>query len=658
MRDTSEFDSPKIESPLDHSLEPESFENAENPDQQQHTEEINQKREAATDEEKVGRKILSVIEKTGLPPEARMTMYRRIQNGLNLEADGIPTERDIWEMVKAAAAPMAAAERHYLESLGFTFETDNTLILDEAGEQAHTYENVKQSLARLSSLTELYSAPIARGEIKRIPVNNTERLYSTLVKLGIDAGTVQNALSEELIDAIQHSDFVSGQVDLQNTPALLGAIDKTIRAFENKGKFTLDLHGDPQPIGGWNKAMNFLSRGRRAEKQKSSREYQNIISLQTLRDAIAVGPMPQRAELPAGVEQKITQTTSAPKRRVRRDYSGDWAAGIGGGVAGLATIGAVAATVGGHEAKARDIGEPVKVSAVAPKAESTQADTQDGLYQFPEITIAPQKAEVEATARPRRERTEYTPARSAEAETVSQARSIDEALDLRTTKKSVRTESSPRRTPKIDVFADHSIPPDAAKAPVFAEPESTTLEVKPIVTTKKTSKKESTKAKPVDSFARSIAAAKKEAALARENRAKAAKIADDLIPKNALASLIKKDFAPKSAASERALAHKAKAIEIANRVKAERAARQAEVAEPSGGLMSQIESSLNNKFGADAERYLKALPKDVRAALSESTPAQARALLADKIINIHEDPGITAERITALHAAKEALKGL
>lgn len=563
-----------------------------------------QERESAKTVQKIQQKALEIIGKAKLAPELQVAMLKRVANGIDLR-DGIPTEREIWQMVKDAAAPMAAEQRRALENLGLTFDQDNTLVLDEIGKSALEHKGAKEALARLDALTELFAAPIARGEIKRREITNADRVYHALSKGGIDARTIQNALSPEFLDALEHTDiiepgdqFIAGKSDAVNTSALLNTIDRTIRAFENRGQFTIDLYGDPQPTGPFNWLKNKLSFGRRADKQKSSHEYQNIVALQALRDSINIGPMPKNPiKYPAPESFADMAAATAPAKPKRPlSQGGRWAAGL----AGITAVGTAASMY--DESQARDHREAARASAATPAAETAQPEVQDGVYQFPEITVAPQKLASESAPRPRRERTDYTPARSAETEVTSQARSIDEALDLKTTKSRVRAEGPRRRTPKIDVFADHSSVRTAAEvAPAKA---------------KKASKKEVT-------------------------TAKAAKLVGAMIPKKALDNVLKKEIVTKRAQA---------ATEVT--------ASPIETAASNKGLMTQVESSLNTKFGADAERYLNALPKDVRAALSETTPAQARALLADKIINIHEDPNITAERITALHAAKEALKGM
>lgn len=560
-------------------------------------------------EEETEATILEAVNQHKLSPELKVQILQsRDMNNILDHLGDTPNAQEADAIIKEVAAELATKQRTKLERLGLRFHPDNTLILNEASKEAQSYENVRAGLENLHQLTE-----IAPPEIFATPKQGLERVeqsketiadhvYTDLLNLGIDAGTVQNALSHDLLDELEHTNYMTGK-----TNVILDAIDKVVRKLENKGQFTLDLYGDPQPIGALNWLKNKLSFGRRADKQKSSREYQDIVALQTLRDAVAVGTSGAPIKYPAPESFADMAAKTAPVKTRKPLSQGRR---LAAGIAGLTAAGTAASMY--DDVQARDTREAAKVSVAEPVAEAAKPEAQDGEYQFPQFTIAPQRSE-EGTSRTRRS-ADFTPARSAEAEVVSQARSIDESLDLKTTVKAPERVATKRnKAPKLDVFADHFSTPDAAKAP------------------KQETKKVTAKTK-------------------------AAKYVESVLPSAKLDAVLKKPIEAKKQPSERARAAKTKAEEIVVRVKAERAAKKVEATEPTSSLMPRVEEALTTKFGPDAERYLKALPSDVRTALGEMSPTQARALLADKIINIHEDPNITAERITALHAAKKALE--
>lgn len=584
-------------------------------------------------------KILEAVGRHNLPPELQVQIINSSEmNGILGYLGQVPSQKEAAAIVNQVVTELAAKQRQKLEALGLSFYPDNTLVLDEAATDAQSYDNVRRGLENLHWLTEAAHSVIAKPTKKDLEhvqpsaETITDHVYTDLLKLGVDAGTVQNALSHDLLDELEHTDYMTGKTDV-----ILGAIDKVIRKLENNGGFKLDLYGDPQPVGGLNWLKNKLSFGRRADKQKSSREYRDIVALQALRDAVTVETANNNTvKYPAPKSLADMAARTAPaKAKKPISQSRQWATGF----AGITAAGTIAGAY--NESPARDTHEAATVSAAQPTTEAAKPEVQDGVYQFPEITIAPQKLE-ESVTRSRRS-ADFAPARAAEVEVASQNR-----RELET--------ASPARSIEDSLAMSRADIDTSIAQPEKKSSRRVTLEAKP-----KTKKVKST-IRPLNNFANNIAKAKKEAAKAREARTEARKLVDTMIPKNEFDNVVNKELAPKQTGLERALKAKEKAEEIVKRVKAKRAqaaeasATTPDTVAPAKGLMAKVESSLQNKFGPDAERYLKALPSDVRIALGEMSPAQARALLSDKIATIPEDPNITAERITALHAAKKALE--
>lgn len=614
----------------------------------------------AISQEKGEQKILEAVRKLPLPVEIQMqiTADPEIKDILKYYGHS-PSEQEATAIVAQIAAKQADRERQALEKLGFSFDADNTLILDENGEQAHSYENVKRRLEKLNQLTEVAYYKPADPSLKEEPTyveaakeTVIDHVEDDLRTSGIDATTIGNALSAELKIELEDSNYVSGE-----TGRLLSAIDKTIRAFENRGKFTLDLYGDPQPIGFLKRIQNRLFGGRVSDSQKSSREYRNILALQTLRDAInSQGPVHIKhptAESFAPID-RTAQRSPISSRPLR--FAG--AAGIAAGVA--------AGAYGYDRSQPQTDFDEVTTTAPAQTKEASTKETRIA----DEIKILPRLSDDEVVPRARRASVaDYTiAARNAEAETslertpwetatpTKKEASKKLAKQLEVAKTAAKTAKEKRL--RIDAFADHSVAPDAAKAPEFYTPDEE--EVTPVAPTvvespreraPKLKSLESNKPKlespktNLDSFSERIAKAKKTAAELRARQAKAKAVSESLIPSSQIKKATSTEFS------------KAKKTETAKPIKIK--AEEAPTSESTfSSPIKKIESALQNRFGANADRYLKALPNDVKSALSELSPAQARALLADKIINIHNDPKISADRITALHVAKEALKGI
>lgn len=614
-------------------------------------------------------KILQVIQTISLPVEIRMQIIQDPEiKAILKHYDQSPNDQEALQIIRQVADNQAFQERLALERMGLRFDAENTLILDQNGQEAQSYSNIKRRLEKLNQLTEVaYAQPkSAQKKIEHPPVapskeTITDHVYDDLLTLGIDTTTVGNALSAELLTELEDANYVAGK-----TSNLLGAIDKTIRAFENRGNFTLDLYGDPQPIGFFKKIQNRLFGGRVSDKQKSSREYRNILALQALRDAInSNGPVAAikhpTAESFAPIDRVAPQRSPLSSRPLRL-------AGAAGVAAGVAAGG-----YGYDRSQPQTEFDEVATTAPAQAKEVSAKNTRVA----DEIKISPRFSDDEVTPRPRRASVaDYTAAaRSAEAESSLERTPWETASPVKKetnqkltrareiAKNAVKKNQPGRRTTnRIDVFADNHSVPDAAKAPEFVTPEEeitntiapeilqSPRERAPKMKSLESHKPKLETAKPtVENFSDRIAKAKKVAAeiRARQTKAKstAATIGESLIPNKAT----KKETTRELKTSNN--------LDSTSNLKITPDRKPvSEVVFSSSA--KKVESALNTRFGADAERYLNALPNDVKSALAELSPTQARALLADKIINIHNDPKISADRITALHVAKEALKDI
>ncbi len=618
-------------------------------------------------EEETERQILEAATKLSLSPEVRVQLLQSQELRGILDYRGtVPTPQEAAAYLKEAAASLAQREQAELKKLGLRFDAENTVILDKQAEALLKYDDIKNELRKIQELHELqYVLPKSAAGLKKvneIPPSAetiTDHVYQDFKALGIDNATIDNALSHDLLEELEQNNYVSGKINV-----IQNAIDKLIRKAENTGKFKLDLYDDPQPIGVLGKLWNGLRGGRTSQDLKKTREYHTILSLQALRDAITSSPT-HATKYPALENFANPITTNQTKSvRTSRPQLGRWATG-------LATAGVIGAAVSPHE-QGRQVDA---TSEAAPATTYKMPERSPATDQMADTKITPRVAETNTNRTARRYDIETTNPVSFSKSTDTVAAQAEapvtfakvEAKPTRraATQPEFKKPASIRRkaveAPAVD-FSHHQERVAAAKADLTAarqKKERNTAEAKriaeemipsasikaaldvspftpktaefkkPVSRTEKTEKKSEPRA-DLSGLRKRIDAAKAEAAAARQNkeraRTEAKRIAEEMIPRNTLEKVTKTPIAPE--ASEKA------------------------------NLTEGVKNAFTAKFGVNAERYFDALPSDMQQMLENASAKKALAFATNKLITIHEDPNITAERITALHAVTTALKAM